>query len=125
MHRNVERCLHCGRKFVQVTPQTPNINRSDGKSFHLSLYSGPDVRSARSKRLANQVLCNFTYVHDRLGPGDISVVVSILNGTSVPEDLIQHVEAVADKLEELVVKGRKLEAAYTFSEGVLIKGLRT
>ena len=44
MLRNLERCPHCGKKFIAITPRIASVNRSDGKSFHLMLYSGPDHR---------------------------------------------------------------------------------
>ena len=75
MQRNVKRCDHCGELFISLE-NVPFINRTDGKTFHVSLFAGPNPRpDASGSFFADQSICSFSYVHDRLGKGREYVVV--------------------------------------------------
>src|ERR1700678_2831998 len=121
MPRNLERCPHCGKKFIALTPRIAGVNRSDGKSFHLMLYSGPEDRKQRSRRIGSGAVCIFTYKHDRLGPQDNSVTVAFVDELAA-DALAQQIEEAADMLEDLLFKGRRLERTYTFETGKLKVG---
>jgi hypothetical protein len=120
--RNTDQCSHCGKIFVRTTTEIPLVNRSDGKSFHIELYSRPEQRSTRSTRFPSQVVCSFTYVNEATGLTEGSVAVAMPNANESPEELLSDVEKVADKLEELAVQGKELEQAYTFDAGQLLPG---
>jgi hypothetical protein len=119
MPRNLERCSHCGKKFIAITARIASVNRSDGKSFHLMLYSGPDYRKIR--RIGSGSVCIFTYRHDRVGPREESVSIAFM-GECASEEMAQQIEQAADMLEDMVRRGRQLERGYTFDLGQLKAG---
>lgn len=121
LQRNSSHCGHCGKTFVRITNQTPLVNRSDGFRYHVTLFSGPDPRPKPSGGFySDQVLCEFAYAHDQLGPKDHTVLVVITHTKPNPEDILREVEEAADKLAELLERGYALTAAYRFSGRVLV-----
>src|ERR1700722_18469688 len=109
MQRNMEKCAHCGKSFLRLTSDTPTVNRSDGETFHVSLYSGPRLSSART-------ICIFSYVHDRIGVQNEFVSVAIPLPTKSPRTTAKQLEEVADKLVDLVKNGKKLASSCTFDK---------
>ena len=99
------------------------INRSDGQTYHLSLFSGPDPSPYISTNgCAKHVICTFGYVHDRIGPKRNSLVVFIALVNDGHKYLVQQLENTADKIAGLVQAGYELEPAYTFRGGLLSSG---
>jgi hypothetical protein len=124
LQRNVHKCAHCGERFSRLTEKTPTVNRSDGKSFHVGVFFGPDPGPSPSGDYsANQVICSFAYAHDRIGPDNHLVEVVMFRAKETAEELLHQVEEAADKLAELVELGKMLEHSYTFDKGQLIPGL--
>ena len=79
LQRNAETCAHCGESFVRVQ-KTPLINRTDGESFHVSLFSGPSPRpNPAGGFFAKQVMCSFSYMHDHTGRQRKYLVVYIVD----------------------------------------------
>ena len=73
LYRNFEVCPHTIAKGLpgrvwKLLEQTPGITVSDGNTFHLFLFSGPDPIPAPSGGIvANRLAAQFSYVHDSLG----------------------------------------------------------
>jgi hypothetical protein len=123
MEKNSETCSHCKGRLVKLSERTPLINRTDGKTFHLTLFSGPYRRGIKLGDLNTEVLiCTFTYVHDRIGPNNEHVAVTIARADSTQLGADRQVNAVADKLAGLIQLGRKLDHDYHFEKGQLEPG---
>src|ERR1019366_357465 len=102
-------CSHCGITFARHT-EIPFINRSDGRTFHLRLYSKPDSHPVSLRRIPPEhVNCIFAYTNGT-DTEDRFVVVIMLG----PREKIGHpeIEDVADKLAELLEAGKKPNTAY-------------
>ena len=122
MHQNSDKCYHCGRMFVRIEG-TAIVNRSDGKTFHVSLVSGPEHRHSVSSGFhENQAMCKFGYVHDLIGPKRKSLDVFIRRANEGRQELLQQIERAADQIVRLVHAGRELEPTYTFDGGLLAPG---
>ena len=118
MQRNSSHCGHCGNTFVRITEQTPLVNRSDGKRFHVTLFSGPDPRPRVLGGFHdNEVICQFLIANERFGPNDHTVVVVIARAEKAPKEVLGQIEDAADKLAELVATdGLRLDAVYAFND---------
>ena len=124
MQVNAIECAHCGKRFVRITAQTPLVNRSDGKSFHVTLFAGPDPRPNGSGDFYDgQFVCDFVYAHDRFGPKNHTVIVVLTVVNEDPEQVLRQAEGAADKLAELISDGQKVEAVYTQVDAKILPGL--
>ena len=124
MQRNTETCSHCGKPFVRLTGNTPIVNRSFEKIFHLTLFAGPQPRpKLRGGFFKNQAVCNFSYSHHGLETNADQIVLVILLTQSADPHAIQLAEMAADKLADMVVRGRKLQPIYTLDGEVLVARL--
>src|ERR1700722_5380727 len=113
MLTNCEKCRHCGRIFVR-TDHTAVVNRSDGRTFHVSLFSGPIPRPLTQEGLhANQAICNFRYVHDLIKPTWNSIVVFIAQANEGRQELLQQIEKATDKIARLLKAAQEMESVYT------------
>ena len=122
MQRNSNKCGHCGRFFVR-TDLTAIVNRSDGRTFHVSLLSGPRPRPIISGGFyAHQAMCEFGYVHDLIGPKRNLLIVFISHAHEMRRELLQQIEMAADKIVGLVHAGPKLEPTYTLDRGLFVPG---
>jgi hypothetical protein len=122
MQRNSGKCGHCGRMFVR-TDRTSIVNRSDGKTFHVTLISGPDPSPLTSGGLhKNQAMCKFGYVHDRIGPKRYFLDVFIAYPDDGRQAMLQQVESAADKIADLMCEGRELGSTYALYNGLLARG---
>ena len=111
LQRNSEKCAHCQFVFFRHT-QIPLINRSNGSTFHLTLFSEPGLRPISPGGYLPHVLtCNFAYTHDRIRTRNRFVAVVILarekHGVGLDE-----IEDAADKLAELLEANEIPKAAY-------------
>ncbi len=123
MQRNSEKCSHCGRTFVRAD-RTAIVNRSDGRTFHVSLISGPDPRPNVSGGFhKNQVVCKFGYVSYFFGPNRCFLDVFIKQADERRQSMLGRIEGVADKIAEMVHAGHELPLAYTLDGGLLEPGL--
>ena len=111
LQRNSEKCAHCQLVFFRHT-QIPLINRSNGSTFHLTLFSEPGLRPiSPGGHLPHVLTCNFAYTHDRIRTRNRFVAVLILAGERHGVGL-GEIEGAADKLAKLLDAGEKPEAAY-------------
>lgn len=123
MQRNSDKCAHCGRMFVRVDG-TAVVNRSDGKTFHVSLISGPDPRPDVSGGFhKDQAVCKFGYVSYFFGPNRCFLDVFIKHANDGRQGILQQIEGAADKIAEMIHAGHELPAAYTLDGGLLAPGL--
>lgn len=113
MQRNSNKCAHCGKALVGLTEKVPAISRSDGKTFHVVLYAGPDLSSGR-------IVCCFVYVHDQLGPDNQYVAVNIVLPSKDRRRILQAAEVAADKIATTVQIGSKLASGYILDDGRLL-----
>jgi hypothetical protein len=94
LYRNSSDCPHCGRRFARCTEMTPIVNRSDGRTFHVSLYSGPNPRPRFSGGFyLEQLICGFGYAFDQIG--------AKTNGHCTIETENNEVPEFANKLAKL------------------------
>jgi len=120
MHRNFGICPHCTAKGLpgkvwKLNEKTPSVTLSDGKSFHLILFSGPDSIPAPSGGIfGNRLAAQFSYMHDRLGTEARRIAVVLTRPGESLESVKNHLEAAADKLAELLESGKPLAAEYGF-----------
>jgi hypothetical protein len=120
MHRSFGVCPHCTAKGLpgtvwKLNEKTPSITLSDGKSFHLILFSGPEpVRAPTGGILANRLVGQFFYVHDRMGDDAHWTAVLLTRPGESFESVKDHFERVATKLAELLERGNPLCAEYGF-----------
>lgn len=99
------------------------VNRSDGRIFHLVLFSVTYARpNSSTNEYCQQLMCHFEYVHNRLGNNRKFVALTILDVN--PGTLLARyqIEAAADSLAELIAGGNRVEEAYLFDKGQLISG---
>lgn len=123
MEHNSTECRHCGQLFYRLAEKTPIINRSDGKEFHLSLFSGPRSRPRTAENpYQNQIICNFTYTHRRIDARNTHAVIVMLPPEETEQQVGCQIEDAADRLVALVAEGRKLEPLYSFGNGRLTPG---
>lgn len=121
MEKNFEKCSHCEHRLIRLGEKTPLINRTDGKTFHLTLFSGPYRRGIRLGDLHGEVLlCTFVYVHDRIGPNNEHVTVTITKADPTEEGAFRQVNALADNLAELIARAGRIERNYRFDKSRLV-----
>ena len=122
LQRNSEKCAHCQLVFFQHA-QIPLINRSNGSTFHLTLFSEPGLRPISPGGYLPHVLtCNFAYTHDRIRTRNRFVAVLILAGDKRGVGL-DEIEDAADKLAELLEANEIPKAAYLVDRGEPLIGL--
>ena len=123
LYQNSKTCPHCGETFSRITDKIPIVNRSDGKTFHLALFSLTYARSDCSdSRYGRQVICHFEYVHNGVGSDNEFVALALLDASPATPETRHKVEDAADCLAELVKRGNRLERAYTLDKDQLIQG---
>jgi hypothetical protein len=107
-----------------VVDGIPLINRSDGATFHLILFSGPYTRPNVSGGFhPNQMMCTFAYVNNRTEPEKDFLVVAILHPKRDLAEIQQQIEDATDKIADLLELRNKLGPAYTFDGINLSSGL--
>jgi len=79
------------------------------------LYAGPSLSSGRA-------ICTFSYVHDRIGAQNEFFNVVIPFPTKSRPKAPKELEEVADKVADLVQKGKKLVSSYVLEKGRLVPG---
>lgn len=120
MRRNLNVCPHCTAKGLpgevwKLQEKTPSITLSDGKSFHLILFSGPDPIPAPSGgTVANRLAAQFSYIHDDLGIEPHRFAVVLTRTGEDFESVKDQLEKAATKLAELLEHGKPLCAQYGF-----------
>ena len=120
MYRNFGVCPHCVANgspgtVWKLNERTPSITLSDGKTFHLVLFSGPDAVPAPSGGiLANRLVAQFSYVHDQLGSGAHWAAVLLTKPGNSFDGVKNQLEFVANKFTELLQGGKPLCAEYGF-----------
>jgi hypothetical protein len=107
MQRNTDKCEHCGL-ILDRPDDTPRVNRSDGRTFHLNLLSKYVLEV--SSVPAGTVICNFECAFDQ--PDEkLFVTVVVLAGDERGIG-IDDIERMADKLAKLLESGQKPNSAY-------------
>ena len=82
MDKDFETCPHCvaankAGNIVRMETRTPLISRSDGDTYHLYLFSGPDPWHAKSGGIAaGRAASSYFYTSEQLGidRGAVTVV---------------------------------------------------
>ena len=127
MHRNFGVCPHCKAKGLpggvwKLKEETPSITLSDGKSFHLILFSGPDSIPAPSGGIAaNRLAAQFFYVHDSLGTEPRPLAVFLTRPGENFEVVKTQLENAALRLAELLERGKTLSSQYSFDGEQLLE----
>jgi hypothetical protein len=126
MLQNFGVCPHCTAKGLRgnvwkLTEETPDVTISDGESFHLILFSGPDaVPSPSGGILAGRLEAQFTYVLDRLGTSASQSVVILTRIPETREGVVQQVEKAGQLLAEILAAGKALAIEYIFDGAQLL-----
>ncbi len=126
MHKDFEKCPHCVAKghagtIMRMQKKTPLISRSDDKTFHLYLFSGPDSWYARSGGVvAGRVASNYFYASDKLSV-DHGVVTLIFRTTELDLPGIEKaMRDAADQMATILSQGKGLEPALYYDGGSLM-----
>ncbi len=121
--RNFHICPHCekiGRPALveRLNEAGPVISRSDGISFHLVLADRPISFPAENSSEKNEMLtAGFWYMRARSdGHTQVTetVVVILRRPPGRGAVLMHHLDAVADKLAEKLIKPDSLATLYEF-----------
>lgn len=124
-HKNFYNCPHCVAKgdagmIVRTTDRGPLISRSDGATYHLFLRDGPNSRYDQSGGLiAGQMIATFCHAQDNLAPKNETLRILLKNPGHSRDELIKHLENVANRLAVALEGGNKLAGSYTFKDGML------
>ena len=117
---NFNVCPHCvasGRHALieRLHEWGPVISRSDGRLFHLVLGDKPiEYPQERSAGHSNMKSIGFWYLHEANGGSTETVVVILRRPPLDGISLLRHVEMVADKLFEKLLKSSRLPCLYEF-----------
>jgi hypothetical protein len=120
MHRNFVVCPHCTDKGLpgrvwNLAEQAPGISLSDGESFHLIFFNGPDAIPAPSGGVqAGRLAAQFSYVDDALGTRVHRVAVILTRAGETVEGVKAQLEDAATTLAELLERGRALSSEYSY-----------
>ncbi len=124
-HKNFSACPHCVSKgdagmIVRTTDLSPLISRSDGTTYHLFLRDGPTRRYGQSGELiAGQMIATFCYAQDSYAVKSEPLRILLKNPGHSRDEVIKHLEDVADRLAVALEGRNKLVGSYTFEDGVL------
>jgi hypothetical protein len=125
MHRDFDKCPHCVAKghsgtIMRLKQETPQISRSDGQTYHLYLFSGPDSWYAKSGGVvAGRAASNYFYASDSLGIDHGSVTVIIRTTDLDAVGIEKAMRDAADQMANLLSQGKGLEPGLYYDGGVL------
>jgi hypothetical protein len=117
---NFNICPHCvANKRLAVVERLhewgPMISRSDGRSFHLILGDKPiEYPQEKSAGRSDMKSVGFWYLHEANGGSTETVVIILRKPPTGETALLRHIEAVADKLFEKLLKSGRLPRLYEF-----------
>lgn len=105
---------------MRMHEKTPLISRSDDKTFHLYLFSGPDSWYARSGGVvAGRVASNYFYASDELNV-DHGAVTVIFRTTELDSAGIERaMRDAADQMATILSQGKGLEPGLYYDGGSL------
>jgi hypothetical protein len=125
MTKNFVRCPHCKSTAVslRLNEKTPIVNRTDEKTFHVALFSGPYRGHWKNGDLINdRMLCSFVCTYSGSGAGVQNAMVAINHAKQDDAGSLAQIEEVADELAEVVKTGSKLSRTYTYENQKLRPG---
>ena len=100
--------------------KTPAISRSDGSSFHLYLFSGPDPWYAKSGApIAGRLTAIYFYTSDKLMIAHESVTVVFRTIDLNFEGVVQAMRDAADCIARILSEGKRPESALYHDQGSL------
>jgi hypothetical protein len=121
MLSNFETCPHCVAKgksgsIWRMHERTPLISRSDGTTFHLTLFDGPGpLYVASGRTMSGRAAALFLYDSEALGlAGKVLVIIRTANLRGA--ETIPAIESAADKIAEALESGHRPEQCYFYDE---------
>ncbi len=105
---------------MRMQENRPLISRSDDKTFHLYLFSGPDCWYARSGGVvAGRVASTYFYASDKLSVGHGGVTVIFRTTELELHGIEKAMREAADQMATILSQGRGLEPALYYDGGSL------
>ena len=99
---------------------TPLISRSDGRSFHLYLFSGHDLCHAKSGGIiAGRESSTYFYASDKLGVNHDSVTVIFRTVDLDSVSVENAMRDAADQMASILFNGEALEPDLYYDRGSL------
>ncbi len=125
MYKDFDTCPHCtaakkSGRIMRMEAKTPLISRSDGKHFHLYLFSGPDPWYAKSGApIAGRMTTNYFYASDKLKVSHEAVMVMFRTTDLDYDRIVEAMRDAADRIAEILSKGERPEPALYYDGGIL------
>ena len=99
---------------------TPLISRSDGRSFHLYLFSGPDPWHAKSGGIvAGRAASTYFYASDKLSANHDSLTVIFRTVDLDSVSVENAMRDAADQMASILSRGEALEPDLYYDRGSL------
>jgi len=120
--RDFRICRHCalnGRPpfLPRVGFQTPQVSRSDGRTYHLYLQFGPNPQPT-TPGATTFYLAHFRFALDSLKITDDPISV-LISGPLEKAKLLEAVGIVADRFANILEKGKRPTAFYMYVKNTL------
>jgi hypothetical protein len=125
MHKNFEKCPHCVAKgyagtIMRMLETTLLISRSDDKTFHLYLFSGPASWHARSGGVvAGRAASNYIYASDKLKITHGAVTVIFRTTDLDLRGIEKAMRDAADQMAAILSQGKGIEPVLYYDGGSL------
>ena len=125
MHKDFEKCPHCIAKgdsgtIMRLQEQTPLISRSDDKTFHIFLFSGPDSWYARSGGVvAGRAASEYLYASDKLKLTHGAVTVIFRTTDLDLRGIEKAMRDAADQMAAILSQGKGIEPVLYYDGGSL------
>jgi hypothetical protein len=105
---------------MRMHEKTPLISRSDDKTFHVYLFSGPDSWYARSGGVvAGRAASNYFYASDKLNINHGAVTVIFRTTDLDLRGVEDAMSDAADQMATILSQGKGLEPALYYDRGTL------
>jgi hypothetical protein len=126
--RNFHICPHCVMRgklgyLPRITLETPPVSRSDGRTYHLFLQFGPSPHTSSAGVISGVYLAQFRFALDALKIQNEPI--SVLIHEPAESSLRSRIESVADKLAEMLERGKRPASFYKYANGKLIELKKT
>ena len=125
MHKEFDKCPHCtvaGKSgiMMRLEAKTPLISRSDGKNYHLFLFSGPDLWYAKSGApVAGRLVANYYYASDRLNVNHDETTVQPCSADLDHDGVVMAMRDAADLIAEILSAGKRPGIALYYDHGTI------
>jgi hypothetical protein len=111
-------CPHCAlkgtpRRLHPATHRTPQVSRSDGRSFHIFLEESNVSRPSGGTE--QDVVALFRYDLDPAGEKSESTLVRIHPAGATADIVLSQLQYSADRLAAILESGQRLRKSYSWN----------